>query len=131
MIVEPRFKSTADAPAKKRKPLRTKPKTRHPELVANSECLLETVQGCQACDFIASVVPGWECGSWPVDVHHRRLQGPGRRKGGGHMLANLRVVCRKAHVGWIHDVRNQTQARELGLLVMPDDDEFETLGMVK
>ena len=126
--VDPRFKSTADPAPKPRKPLRTRQKQRHPELVRNSEWLLETVQGCQACDLIAAIVPGWVCGCWPVDVHHRRRQGPGRTKGGGHMLANLRVVCRTGH-DWIHNVKNEQAARWLGLLVMPDDPEFDSLAL--
>ena len=125
------FKDMADPVPKKRRAMKTRPKVKPSELARNSERLLETVQGCQACDLIAAFVDGWTCGMWPVDVHHRRRQGPGRTKGGGHMLPNLRVVCRKAHTGWIHDIRNLELARALGLLVMPDDDEFAALALTE
>lgn len=124
------LKSLEDPPAKKQKRLKTRPKQRPSELARNAEHLMATVDGCQACDLIAAFVPGWTCGLYPVDVHHRRRQGPGRTKGGGHMLANLRVVCRLSH-DWIHDVRNLELARSLGLLVMPDDSEFDALALRK
>lgn len=122
--VEPRFK----APASKKRGLRTRPKPRPSELTRNVAYLRETVDSCQACELIAAFVPDWTCGLYPVDPHHRRRQGPGREKGGGHMLANLRLVCRRGH-DWIHNIKNQDMARALGLLVYPDDSEFDALAL--
>lgn len=112
-------------PAKKAK--RARRYTPDAVLKRNREIVLERAQGCEACDLIATVVPGWRCALYPIHVHHRRRQGPGRTKGGGHMLANLRAVCFLAH-DWIHHIDNKDTARSLGLLVYPEDPEFEKLG---
>ncbi len=119
-----------DEPAAPKPPkrLRSKPKRTPSELTRNVQILMDQAQGCQACDLIAAFVPGWECGLYPLDPHHRRRQGKGDAKGGGHMLTNLRAVCRLGH-DWIHNIKNQELARSLGLLVLPGDSEFEALAL--
>jgi hypothetical protein len=83
---------------------------------------------CEVCLRIAAVDRAWQpCGGMADDPHHRRRQGPGSRRGGGHRLENLLAVCRQAH-GWIHAATNEATARRLGLLLLPGDPGFDELG---
>lgn len=84
---------------------------------------------CEACDRIHAVDRSWDpCAGLADDPHHRRRQGPGTARGGGHMPENLLAVCRPSH-GWIHAAQNETAARRAGLLVLPGDPHFDELGL--
>lgn len=84
---------------------------------------------CEVCPRIVLVDPSWTpCEGMADDPHHRRRQGEGASKGGGHMPENLLAACRRGHIEWVHNPRNEAAARRAGLLVFPDDPGFDELG---
>jgi hypothetical protein len=85
---------------------------------------------CEVCPVIVRFDPSWvPCDGLAADPHHRRRQGPGSSRGGGHMLVNLLAVCRRSHLEWIHSPRLESSARRAGLLVLPGDPGFDDLGL--
>lgn len=84
---------------------------------------------CEVCPRIVVVDPSWvPCEGLADDPHHRRRQGEGPSKGGGHQLANLLASCRRAHTGWVHAPAKRDMARLAGLLVLPGDPGWDELG---
>lgn len=84
---------------------------------------------CEVCERIAAIDPSWtQCDGPADDPHHRRRQGEGAAKGGGHQLENLLATCRRAHTGWVHAPAKRDLARQAGLLVLPGDPGFDELG---
>jgi hypothetical protein len=84
---------------------------------------------CEVCPVIVRFDRAWvACDGLADDPHHRRRQGPGSARGGGHMLDNLLAACRAGHLDWIHNPRHENTARRSGLLVLPGDPGFDELG---
>lgn len=131
--VEPILKGVRESKGLRRGGLRRTP-ARRSEIPPASLAVVEARSGgrCEVCDRIARVDPSWTpCDGMADDPHHRRRQGPGSARGGGHMPENLLAACRRAHIDWIHNPRRESAARRAGLLVLPGDPGFDELGIEK
>ncbi len=129
--VEPILKAEREPKGLRRGGLRQSKPKRSP-IPPASLAVVEARSGgrCEVCDRIAAADPSWDpCRGLADDPHHRRRQGPGTARGGGHMPENLLAACRRAHTGWIHVPQNEATARRLGLLVLPGDPGFDELGL--